>query len=409
MDGNHIIRMLDEFIQNDKPDNLLKVLSRIPIEELENEISDKLLRILISRAVELNRKECIKIILKTWDDTEINSDNEVNTLIRLLFMKQLSDHQVAAVIRIMSEYTFVDILESLINSDSDVEIYYVCQRAYDIYSNISILDLEEIQKTIEELDSESIGSSRMVYDFITDKISEKSNFSTVPIWVKNYMEFDSLPTNDELLELLPSQFQYEESYNIPNDEIDLYVDKLTEGLDNFGIGFDDIESSRDQIRDILINGSLSERKILLDPLFEKESQDTMMENILVFRILGPSNPLVETIIDANDESEKYGGYRMFTCTCYDAEDPETGVFLEESPTMWFTGSCEECLSRIKSVHHSVRRPDPLGGWQGCFCSWECVRNSLRDGDALQFSVIDEFEKSILRFGIQDRIDFGIDQ
>lgn len=46
------------------------------------------------------------------------------------------------------------------------------------------------------------------------------------------------------------------------------------------------------------------------------------------------------------------------------------------PDSWYTGVCLECKLRIGRYRYAVRTPFPFNGWDGCFCSWECVIDNL---------------------------------
>lgn len=113
----------------------------------------------------------------------------------------------------------------------------------------------------------------------------------------------------------------------------------------------------------------------------------------LFRYYGPCHPF----LSPDPESVKLGGSRMFFAREYD-HDEDRGTFD------WFTGHCEMCMSRIRRRWHSVRKPMPVGGWKGNFCSWKCCRESVLPEESVSYRYIDFFEKHINRLGIQDRLD-----
>ncbi len=185
----------------------------------------------------------------------------------------------------------------------------------------------------------------------------------------------------------------------------------------------------------------------------------VQDNVNLFRVLGPVNPSAdidysELTIDLKDddgnltgetepdEDKIFGGARMFLdlTSEYDEEQDE---HLSE----WFFGSCIQCHSRIKYKHYAVRQPIITGGWFGCYCSWDCVRDytqtiyenqnvsfkfrdleyehegnsdnddnsdedeeikeenaNLRNVYETQIALIDKFEEQMLKFGIADRVD-----
>lgn len=77
---------------------------------------------------------------------------------------------------------------------------------------------------------------------------------------------------------------------------------------------------------------------------------------------------------------------------------------------WFTGECKHCRRSIRHKHYALRMPMVQGGWYGCYCSFECLRNGVTFVDALlgsdQISVrmddIDAMEREYANYGIFDR-------
>ncbi len=214
-------------------------------------------------------------------------------------------------------------------------------------------------------------------------------------------------------------------------------DKLIEKLKTFTFA---------QIEDLAKKFSTTQREINL-----------VQDNVNLFRVLGPVNPSAdidysELTIDVKDdygnltgetepdEDKIFGGARMFLDLTaeYDEE-------YDEHMSEWFFGSCIECHRRIKHKHYAVRQPIITGGWFGCYCSWDCVREytqkiyenqnvsfrfrdlddnnnsdsengddeqedineenaSLKNVFETQMAFIDKFEEQMLKFGIADRED-----
>ena len=121
------------------------------------------------------------------------------------------------------------------------------------------------------------------------------------------------------------------------------------------------------------------------------------ENLELFRIMGPVNPSFNS--DFTIQHLCYsvgGGHRMFYCTCYEID-------VEDEPRdEWFTGSCQVCLKRIKNRANAMRLPLATGGFRGCYCSVQCVKNSLIQVDILTNLMLDEMLKVLRKFGVQDR-------
>lgn len=82
-----------------------------------------------------------------------------------------------------------------------------------------------------------------------------------------------------------------------------------------------------------------------------------------YRTWGPENSFIDR------DCVEGGPCRMLRCMCRDAEESDG------EKTDWFTGECDGCNKIIRDPSHAVRYPHPSGGWKGCYCSFECMRES----------------------------------
>lgn len=116
--------------------------------------------------------------------------------------------------------------------------------------------------------------------------------------------------------------------------------------------------------------------------------NTTTTNIFINRVLGPVLPFatpksVDDELEDDDESEKpkeetycsrYGGCHMYSCMHFEVVDgdiPEAG-----SIGTYFTGYCRQCLRRIVHERAALRKPRFTGGFMGCYCSFDCIRESI---------------------------------
>lgn len=124
----------------------------------------------------------------------------------------------------------------------------------------------------------------------------------------------------------------------------------------------------------------------------------------IYRILGPSNSPMGYIGTEGESGGnpcmEYGSCRMLTCQEYRVEyvDEESNNSFYSD---WFKGWCSVCSERIAKKHEAVRMPLDHGGWLGCYCSWECVRNDT-DEDTVKASTY-RYEKEYRTRKIYDRI------
>jgi len=136
------------------------------------------------------------------------------------------------------------------------------------------------------------------------------------------------------------------------------------------------------------------------------------ENKQLNQWYGPANPLLfgMNISDTKHHNcLKYGGCRMFLCN---HDNKNENLQIKPGKYSWFSGKCDMCLNKIEKYHHAVRRPLITGGWSGCYCCFDCVRNfyislfHYENTDTENYATysfgIDYFEDKILQDGIQDR-------
>lgn len=96
------------------------------------------------------------------------------------------------------------------------------------------------------------------------------------------------------------------------------------------------------------------------------------QDIRLYQIFGPPNPI-------ENHCCGFDGCRMLICACREFDY----LIDEEASGEWFTGSCDCCRLQISDISHSVRYPAAGGGWEGCFCSEECLRKASTFPDSLE--------------------------
>lgn len=110
----------------------------------------------------------------------------------------------------------------------------------------------------------------------------------------------------------------------------------------------------------------------------------------LFRRFGPSNHFISEI--------GYTSSRMLLNRDYE----DSNIEDEQGFKDWFLGSCDQCLRGIREREHAVRLPKPFGGWEGCFCSWNCVREFHKQEyfpDEYVSVLISIFEYLVNQYGI----------
>lgn len=362
-------------------------LAKTPLEKLTADNADTMLSRLLSVAALKRKGETLPVILEAWK--RVYNDIQATNLFSLIFcMKIIPDAAVAFMAEKFKDVTFFEVIEGLVEFDSEQSLIDGCARAVTIYG-------EQSHATYEQLMNRAVVvGNTVVRDFFIAKMEETAEFQAVPPWVKNFglagreeeigrqadalakVQFD-LPSNKEIVEL------------------------LTAGLAQLGIGLEEEESSKAHLADLLKSATREDKLKLLEPVFASQTQVEMANNQALYRLYGPAHPLLDDDLTDTGPSTIYGGGRMFLCDVYDFDEEF------EQTYDWFTGVCEACHKRIRVRWHAVRMPDPLGGWKGCYCSWDCVRDDIPGNaggkpDLATHLLVGGFEEVVADIGIQDR-------
>lgn len=392
-----------ESIKNDDIDQLDNCLRVMPIEKLVDQ-DEILLSNLLSICAAYNREEASKLILERWK--VIYPDQDKITMLPRLFMKNIINISTLSYLAsVHKDVTFVEIVDELTSWDSSEGVATACDRADKIYGQQSYITYKMLRENAVE-----VGNFK-VEEFLIDKMTKVSPFAEKPEYIKNYLaeyfpEYkNKLPTQEQLDQL--AQKDAEKEVEIDSDTIvlpddDEAITLMTEGLKSAGISIFEIDRAKEFLRNEI--KSLDRKKELLLPILKNMKQLNLETDRLLFWIYGPTNPLINQNLTLDTPSAKYGGCRQFLCNIFDYNEDEQ--YFEE----WFLGYCEECLLRIEKQSYAVRMPRPHGGWEGCYCSYKCVRSRLEfvesqemKPDLLTHALIDAFEKKTIKIGIQDRI------
>lgn len=293
-----------------------RILSRTKLEELNEE--DYIMNInefILKTDIYANDK-CKELIYKDIL-SKFKSKFDVYGIEFLSFIVQnlLVNYKVVKIILTFENADYVLLLNKIIEKQIQ-EMYIIYDRLNYNYS------LEELLK---------INLTERNYDFLQSIIKNYVPFAAKPGWVdisedekklgNRILNFDEWICEDE-------EFNKDE---LAQDFKDLIGTNSTE-VDSFIENF-------------------------LDSSIEKE-KIYKIDNIVVnsIRVFGPINP--SNIIC------KYGKCKMLTCDC------------REENEVWFTGNCDVCKLKIRNISHCFRMPHKNGGFFGCFCSEQCIKNKF---------------------------------
>lgn len=369
--------VMNAVIDNDN--ELLDIsLSKFPLERLPVEQSISLLTRLLTVAMEYNKPDVVQTILNNWDGMYEN-DSSVEFTSLIFTLHSIPIEVLTFVITSLETMSFLEVLDDLSNLPSRDSLIVSCQRVIAAFGSQSASIYKVSYDNAISLENGAVES------FLLPLVEATAPYSDVPSWVivdNIATENDIIRSADVVVEVDPTAISNEEA-----------VELLTDGLANSGINISDIEQSKIAIAAYLRTASLEDKRELLAPIVLQAQSLLQQEDEGLFRIHGPANPLLDS--DASQMSA--GGCRMLSCMVFDYDD-EDHEYVD-----WFIGNCQTCLNRIRSRAHAIRLPYLYGGWKGCYCSFECLReeNSCDVGPTRY--MVDNIEARIKRIGIRDRV------
>lgn len=157
------------------------------------------------------------------------------------------------------------------------------------------------------------------------------------------------------------------------------------------------EIEKDRITGQGIELSLEEA---LNSVLSSYSDAENNESVSASRVFGPMNRFMDQ--DCISNPNKTGPCRMLECLCREIKDePYQGV-VEMKYNTWFIGKCQNCLCQIRDLSHALRYPVKDGGWEGCYCSLDCLKEDIAHITEDTNLRLDSMMNSLKESGIMDR-------
>ncbi len=402
-------------IANRKPKEFYEWLLAIPLEKLSKKNGDNLLAIFLYQIAKYNRSEFIKLLLTGWERI-YPREEEVPFYVVLFTMDLLSSGLLRFVVDSIEGVTFLEIMESLMTYHYP-EISTACRKVWDAFGPQKYGIVLILHKSARKEQNPTI------FNFLSGKIQEISPYVRIPSWVRDFRtnsEGDIIfqPPDHQYgipKSIIPNTLSlpsYQETIFIPKEPVfklpstDNIVKLMLKGLKQSGAGSDKIIRAESRLTSELVTMTMEEKIKMVRPSLLIKSCKSRMNDVILCRLYGPANPSINPTV----QEMLYGGERMFTSLVIS----ET-TFLGDITVDWFVGYCEMCNLAVRRRWHAVRSPNNSGGWTGCYCSWKCVRDGLItpdsfDGsinpDLISMGLVNEMEKQIKKFGVQDRRDNG---
>lgn len=410
-------------------------LDRLSLREIDITLSNSILIILLNICYETeygrlqggsdpNTSEdytSVNTILDHWDGTNpASEDMPIRTTIYTLV--EMEPQVLAFVARADSKSSLFSQLSTLIWYGSTPLVKHACSALHHVYGVQSIDVYKEVREMLDEARNDDGETNDAILDFVEDMIRELEDYAPIPSWViSDADKYPTLPTHTELLASLPGCRSIEEIResisSISLSKAVVLMMKMPNMPSENGVIFDVDDSVYHDVEEKL---SLMDRDDMLDMVtnaIKIKEEAEFHTNDDIFRVLGPDHPSPDdNDLDTNSPCPclRYGGHRLQTCTEYANMDdnkepiyPDVIYDQNYEDIKWYFGNCDICFKKIREQHHAVRMPMPGGGWgDGCYCSWDHVRDDVDRSDPEQsqmiLKMIDEFEKLYLSKGIQER-------
>jgi len=429
-----LISLAQTSIQNGQKQVFLKIMSGFPMEKLDEKITKSLFIRFTTTAARYNQGWAINSIFNIWKRT-YPDDQKVSFFTSLFLTPFLNRDIFQFVVINRPQNTFLEVITELNKYDSNSQTIVACAKAVEVFA-IDKQPEEKRRFIYKVLVDLSNRGNESVHNYFLNKLSKVSLYVTKPTWLKQIPTFvfsdvetpdiithgkttvpdgypprPKIPTEKQVLSKLPPVLQLTKPPSFTQ-----MADALAQKYQNSGMTEIQKKQALEVMTSVLLASTPVQRaKLMNEDLLIKERVSTTVDPVkleltnkelfdkerrdrLVFQILGPANPL----IDATSEEMIYGGERMFSSYYYDNEGDDEFVDIVD----WFTGSCQQCIGRLRNRWHAVRMPRPYGGWKGCYCSWKCVSEQLNTYQTPEMAtsyMITIFESQMKEFGIQDRI------
>jgi hypothetical protein len=162
----------------------------------------------------------------------------------------------------------------------------------------------------------------------------------------------------------------------------------------------DIDESEELVNEKTSFFDTIQEAIHFDSHAEKEDIERVFEIYKRFYLTEKNRDRLFGLVNCREEKccSYDGNCRMLTCECYsnaNIEDDE-----QNNLPSWFLGRCQKCMKSINKYHYAIRMPVENGGWQGCFCSLECMEDEFSgDFDQERIMGLSVFLHTV---GIMDR-------
>lgn len=420
MDESVITTLTDLVIARDA-EPLREALMRLPFTTLEPYALYDLLGQLLDVSTQIGSREMTELLLEVWGESN-PTEEKISTFSMLFVQPQVPPEVLRRVVEVVRDVSYDEVATELMQYDDAPILTIAADR----------LDRAFGGRTYEQATflrdwARREGGATRLERYFSEVAGSQSPYAPVPDWVRSAPPGERLPTHDALINSLPDDPAAGAAPPSYPDDTHTLAHELVRSLRAGDLVFDDEqeEAMIDVIRQQLNVAGGADRAHFLahfnrerDELERRLDAGQNDENL--FRILGPVNLLTGDRLDGDRVCALWGGCRMLTCNMFERDDSraglsypasEGGAALDEGDVIdyaadWFyLARCHRCDRRIRSRAHAIREPLPYGGWRGCYCSPECLRQAMAIGgnwNQVTAWTLQQVIEQLRSTGIQDR-------
>jgi hypothetical protein len=390
--AQEVIQLILSNIEKGNNQAVVTNLDRLSsIGKLPRDQAEILLSWFLQRATEKSNEEAAQIIIRKFDLARMEVD-PLPAITYIFLNSHLSREVTAFTISCFPEKMPIDFFVDLVNMNDDtvavkaasvITSYFPSISADDWKLLVSLTDKEDDQDEDEDEDYEN----PLLRAYFQSKLDEICDCAKRPDWIRSDIAEVAIL---EVPEHIPS--------------VKEAVDLLLEDMAKQNIAVTD----RDEAKRLLISQYAISSAIEKIQMLSHIKEIPMFDDTAIFQEHGPVNTCYTVslnLIDFSHKCEKYGGCRMFLCTEFETQDEngEPFDFMADDGreiSDWFRKYCDTCNKRISQRHHAVRQPLLHGGWKGCYCSLECLREEV--DDPFSAVMVGRMQEQLNVIGIRDR-------
>lgn len=361
-----------------QPEKLSIDLQLLPFEMFNQHVLDQFIAFFLNNTIEYNSVDAIKILFNTLYDLIPIEAGQLDHITRVFGDPSIENEALIMIIQLYNQ-PITYYISILIQWNSDPLTVVAAKKLAFLYRDTD----SSIWRYLFNTTYDILYPNMLLQEYLAEMAKEDSMKVIRPSWIIN--EYDTVP--DELEVEEPPLL-----YDLPTDQEAKEIIRDKQLYNAYII-------ANDQDKDDII------RPYMLSLLRNMLLDDEAYPNYV--KVYGPQNTLPFTDLSGDDICSKVG-CRMLTCNEFheDVDIFEEDYFKKQ--TDWFTGTCDYCFNTIRKRHYACRHPFKNGGWIGCYCSWECVRDNCPTNNYVELKLIDILSNTIKIIGIQDRLYYGDD-